>query len=119
MSKSFSEYRKNFKFERWKRNFLNPINEFKSIRLVSDNPHMTGWFLPIVYLVNVVVHFQDNWYPSVIVWSIATILCFVKVWETTPFLKKMNPKHRIFGITILLVTGLVISLILKSIIRHE
>lgn len=106
MSKSFSEFRKNWKL---KRNFQ-LINE-------STRKYINPWILPAIYLINVGVNLSsDVNYPKAIVWIICIILCFNRIWDLTPYLKTIKKEKRMIFINFILIGGLLISMIINAII---
>ena len=107
MSTGFHDFKKNWNKTRFRR-------FFKNIKLVNDNPHMNPWFLPFIYSIVALVNLTGNtWYPNVILWSLALLLCFVKTWKVLPYLNKVDPKKRMIGLSLFVCLGYSISMLLK------
>lgn len=107
MSKSFSDFRKNWKL---KRNFL----------LINDatRKYINPWLLPAIYLLNVVTNLSgDSNFPTAIVWIICIILCFNRIWDLLPYLKTIKKERRILFLNFILMGGLLISMIINAIIK--
>jgi hypothetical protein len=114
MSKSFKEFKKSWRYDKVKTLFTSPFSTLNKIRLVNENPHLNKWLLPFIYTVTTMVNLMGTtWYPTVILWSLATILCFVKVWEIVPYIKKAEPKKRMMYLSLFVCLGYGISMLLK------
>jgi len=109
MSTGFHAFKKDWNKTRFRR-------FFKNIKLVNDDvkEYLNPWYLPIIYSIVSLVNLTGNiWFPTVILWTLATFLCFVKVWEILPFLKKVDPKKRMLFLSLFVCLGYSVSMLLK------